>query len=374
MRSTNVLVCTAALALALSACGDGDDVVDAGTEDAGEAALDAGDQRDAGDAQDDAALDAGDGMRSVSIRFKAKLGSEDLACGRNYPGQGSTGVTATPQDFRFFVQEVRLLHKEDGREEKVVFDLKPPFQSAQVALLDFTDGSGSCAGSGSSVLNTTLTGKVPAGAYDGIVFVNGVPEELNHAGPAETAEAPLDDVSLFWSWLSGYRFIIAELLPVGAHDGGVADGGAHGDAGNVHGGDAGQDAGTQHGADAAVAADGGAHGSDGGAHGSDGGAPGSGHGASQAAFVHVGSSACTGSQSTVISCARKARNEIRLSGFDPSKNVVIADLSEVFKQSDLKSPLACHGVAAVCAPPYGALGINMDTGEKGDAQSVFRVE
>lgn len=358
----------AAASTAWISCGDGDDrpnascgaencVVDAGTEleddDAGS---------DGSNTERDAGLDAGDGMRAVTIRFKAKLGSEELVCGRTYEGQGKNQVKATPQDFRFYVQEVRLLHKGSKEEERVIFDIKAPFQRAEVALIDFTDGAGQCGGSGGSVVNTTITGKVPAGEYDGVVFVNGVPEELNHAGPAETAGAPLDDVTLFWSWLGGYRFIIAELLSAqpmldaGSHDAGPADGGTP-DASPADG--AVQDAGS-----AEAGADGGGAGGHGGGQGATAGA----------AFVHIGSTACSGAPATGFSCTRKARNEIRLADFDPSRDTIVADLAAVFKESDLSKPPQCHGIDAPCVAPYAAFGVDMNTGNPSATQQVFRVE
>jgi uncharacterized repeat protein (TIGR04052 family) len=340
----------AAMLLGLAGCeddaGNGRDG-DSGSQDGGgdAAAMDA----DVPDEDASEHVDADDGLQEVSIRFKAKLGAEDLACGTEYPDQGSTHITATPQDFRFYVQEVRLV-RPDGSEEQVEFDDKPPFQSKDVALIDFTDGEGDC-GSGGSIVNTTITGKVAAGAYAGIVFVNGVPEELNHAGPAETADPPLDDVTMFWGWLSGYRFIVAELLPVGSADGDGGTDGGHGDSGPQQ-------------TDAA-AADGGL--TDGGAHGG-------GHGASEAAFVHIGSTGCEGDQRAGFSCTRQARNEIRLEDFDPESSFVVADLAEVFKAIDLSQPPQCHGVSAPCVAPYAACGIDMETGEPSADQQVFRVE
>jgi hypothetical protein len=363
---TRAHVLVVALGLAAVACNESEDgaVRDAGN--GGDAAVDGGeaDASENEDASADAGKDAGDGMQEVSIRFKAKVGERDLACGEHYPDQGATHVTATPQDFRFYVQEVRLV-RADGTEEKVEFDVEPPFQSKDVALLDFTDGEGSC-GSGGTILNTTIKGKVAAGEYEGIVFVNGVPEALNHAGPAESAEPPLDDTTLFWNWLSGYRFIIAELLPVGAAghvDGGADGGGAH-DAGAGDGG---------HAADGGAAGADGGHDADGGA-GGDAGHGGDGHGASAAAFVHIGSTGCGGISGAGFSCMRLARNEIRLDGFDVNTNYVVADLAEVFKTSDLHQPLQCHGIAAPCAAPYSALGIDMETGQPNESQQVFRVE
>jgi hypothetical protein len=383
-----------AMTLCLAACGD-DDTPDTCsgsrcTPDAAQPPTDAGelDASEPGDtdggAAEEAGLDAGDGTQAVSIRFKAKLGNQELVCGQNYAQQGTTQVVATPQDFRFYVQELRLIRKGTQEEERVVFDVLPPFQRAEVALIDFTDDKGSCGGSGGSIVNTTIRGRVPAGDYDGIVFVNGVPEELNHQR-VETAAAPLDEVTMYWNWQSGYRFVVAELALV---DASLADGGAHdagtGDAGGGHNADAGDaggghdagtgDAGGGHNADAGDA--GGGHdagaGDAGGGHGADGGGPHGGGG--EAAFVHIGSTACTGTATAGFSCMRQARNEVRLSGFDPARSQVVGDLSAIFKTSNLRTPLQCHGIAAPCAAPYAALGIDMNSGNPTPSQLVFRVE
>jgi hypothetical protein len=214
---------------------------------------------------------------------------------------------------------------------------------------------------------------VPVGEYDGIVFVNGVPESLNHAAPAETAAAPLDDVTLFWGWLGGYRFLVAELLPVGAgHDAGTMDAGGH-DAGDRDAADPDGGALDAAEADAAAPQDAGL-----GDAGADAGADaGGGHAGGQtasAAFLHVGSTGCGGSPAAGFSCTRQARNEIRLSGFNPATNTVVADLEAVFKTSDLTAPPQCHGIAASCIAPYAAFGVDMDTGKPLTTQQVFHVE
>jgi uncharacterized repeat protein (TIGR04052 family) len=341
---TRSIVPAVAAACVVSAVGCDDEKREA-ARDAGGEVDDAGLDVDAAtsdgaDAQTE--LDSGDGLQRVTIRFQAKIGDRALTCGEHYPDQGTSRVTATPLDFRFYVQDLRLTAA-DGTEARVEFDDSPPFQNRDVALIDFTDGEGEC-GSGGSIVHTTITGTVAPGTYDGVVFVNGVPEELNHAAPAETAGAPLDDVTLFWGWLGGYRFIVAELGAV------TADAGVDASVNDAGHEDAGHDGGAPHG---------------------DGGTS---HGGSGAAAVHIGSTGCSGNQSAGFSCSRQARNEIRLTGFDPERNAIIADLGKVFETSDLLQPPVCHGVAPQCAAPYAAFGIDLDTGEPLETQQVFRVE
>lgn len=261
--------------------------------------------------------DAGVAEQPVTIRFKATVGDEELVCGREYDDQGSSKIKATPQDFRFFVESVKLIAK-DGSEVPVRFDERAPFQTRDVALLDFTNGQGSCAPG--TTTNTTITGKVPAGEYNGIVFVNGVPESVNHQNIA-VAKPPLQDASTYWGWQSGYRFIMAELLPTTLPE---ADAGADPTGG--------------------------------------------------ASFVHIGSGGCSGANATGFSCSRANRNAIKLSDFDPENDMVVADLGKVFANVNLETGLECHGPSPACSALYSALGLELATGTARDAQEVFRVE
>ena len=260
--------------------------------------------------------------QAVEIKFKAKYGAEDLECGRWYDNPGVSKVRVTVQDFRWFVEEVRLI-KKDGAEVKMDFDDRSPVQTKDVAMLDFTDGTGRCE-TGSADVNTTITGKAPRGEYTGIVFVNGVPEALNHANITE-AKPPLQDTTLYWSWRSGYRFIVNELfIEEGASELPEGDGGVRDDP--------------------------------------------------TSKFIHIGSGGCTETPPN-YTCTRSNRSVIKLDNFDPSKNVITADLAKVFENIDLKAQdVQCHGANPVCKPGYEAFGVSFDTGMPQDTQTVFGVE
>ena len=259
--------------------------------------------------------------QAVTIRFKAKLGSEDLVCGKSYANLGATKLSATPQDFRFFIEELHLLTG-GGEKARVQLDDRTPFQTKDVALLDFTDMRGSCSAGGATV-NTSITGTVAAGEYSGVELVIGVPESLNHQNIA-LAKPPLQDVSTYWGWASGYRFIMAGLLvlPGGGSDPADADGGAK---------------------------------------------PG-------ANVVHIGSVGCSGGNATGFSCSRPNRNRVKLDGFDADEDSIVADLAKVFEKIDLGAAVDCHGPDPECAPAYAAFGIDLESGAALDAQTVFRVE
>ncbi|MFY0539306.1 MbnP family protein [Nannocystis pusilla] len=80
----------------------------------------------------------------VEIVFEGRVGGEPFACGRSYGGLGTDGASVTPQDFRFYVHDVRLVTIE-GEEHPVTIEDDGVHQGSGVALIDFEDGSGSCA-------------------------------------------------------------------------------------------------------------------------------------------------------------------------------------------------------------------------------------
>lgn len=342
MRQESLLLALALSALTATGCDDGGgegERVDAGPDAGKDGGL------DATTADAAAAADSALGQK-VTIRFKAKMGAQDLVCGQTYPNVGSSLVSAEVQDFRLFVQEVRLINGK-GQEVPLLLEERGAQQSKEVALLDFTDGTGACT-SGAATTNMIITGHVPADTYNGIVFVNGVSESLNHGNPALAPE-PLKAPGAHWDWKLGYRFTMAELLPVASHqlDGGAHDGGAQG----------------------------GAHGSD--AGGGDGGAPSHGGGGEGAVFVHTGSTACNGvpGGDGGVSCSKANRAEIRFTSFNPATQSIVADLAAVFSEVDLSQGTQCHGSGESCRSGYSALGVDLTTGAPSPAtQKVYRVE
>lgn len=368
MKKTSMMLALASsAALALGACDDSDSaddapdgrpsVTDAGSDAGRDAGIDAG-----GSTVVDAAVDAGAPRQAVTLRFKGKVGSQDLACGQSYAGQGSKASTITPRDFRFFVHDVRLISA-SGTEVPVQLDERLPYQSKEITLIDFADGTGRCDPSDKGT-NTTVTGTVPVGNYTGVAFVEGVPETLNHADPAEHP-GPLQAPGASWGWTLGFRFVMAEVVASATpSDAGATDAGGHTgapiapppDAGAGHGGG---DAGAGHGdADAGAAHGGGAGG---------------------LGFVHLGSTGCVGTQGSDdagpgVSCDKPNRPQVRFAQFNPVSSSIVADLGAVFSKADLTQGVQCHGSGPACAPMFEALGVNIDTGAALPTQQVFRVE
>jgi uncharacterized repeat protein (TIGR04052 family) len=242
----------------------------------------------------------------VTIQFAAQVGDAAFACGNSYAGVGSTGATVEPQDFRFFVHDVRLVTS-DGAEVAVELDVRAPWQALGTTLLDFEDATGACL-SGDAATNTSITGKAPPGDYTGIAFRVGVPESINHDNPA-TQPAPLAAGNMAWGWLSGYRFLRAEL-------------GTEGGGGVLHLGSA----------------------------------------------ACTGDPAA-GS----VNCARPDRASVSLTGFDAATGTIIADIGALFAGSDLATATLCHSSGAACGPLFDRLGVSLETGQATGAQSMFRM-
>jgi uncharacterized repeat protein (TIGR04052 family) len=242
----------------------------------------------------------------LTIRFEARIGDAAFACGQSYAGVGAPPASVSPHDFRFFVHDVALIAA-DGARVPVDLDTRAPFQALGVALLDFEDGSGGCV-SGDAAINAEITGRAPPGDYTGIAFVVGVPARANHGDPA-LQPAPLGAGGMSWGWLSGYKFLRAEL-----------------------------------GSDA---------------------------GATPLHLGSVGCSGDPAQSS--VSCMRPNRPEILLEDFSPASDRVIADLGALFAGSDLTDPGMCHSSGTRCAPMFERLGLDVTTGQSTGAQSVFRV-
>jgi uncharacterized repeat protein (TIGR04052 family) len=148
----------------------------------------------------------------VQIRFAAKVGPDDLACGRSYPNVGTTKSTITPRDFRFYVHNVRLVDTA-GKETPVLLKQDEKWQLDNVALLDFENATGAC-GNGTPDINSTVSGTVPAGSYKGLHFTLGVPFEKNHTDPL-AQPSPLNLTALAWAWNGGRKFARLDFSSTG---------------------------------------------------------------------------------------------------------------------------------------------------------------
>ena len=160
-----------------------------------------------------AALFAGPALAdmTVEIPFTAEIAGAPFACTDSFTGLGSAATEVQFLDFRLFVSSAHLIAA-DGTRVPVALEQDGAWQIETIALLDFEDGTGSCA-NGTPQMNTTLRGTVPDGDYRGLEFEVGVPFDWNHGDPT-TAPAPLNLTAMFWNWRGGYKFVKIEFAPV----------------------------------------------------------------------------------------------------------------------------------------------------------------
>ena len=148
--------------------------------------------------------------RDITIPFAAKVGSETFDCNASYTGIGAKsggGSPIAPRDFRFYVHNVELLtDKNETLKVELIQDGQWQYQN--VALLDFENGSGTCANTSgpTPATNTVVQGsyKTKQGKINRIRFTVGVPDKLNHNDRA-AAPDPLNIAALHWNWTTGYK-------------------------------------------------------------------------------------------------------------------------------------------------------------------------
>ena len=138
----------------------------------------------------------------VSVNFAVVSGTTSVDCstdlGTSIAGAATSFVV---NDMRFYVSGVKLLTA-SGSENITMTD--SDWQNQNVALVDMEDATGNCIGTAAT--NSSVSGTVAPGTYTGIEFTVGVPFELNHLD-VTTAVAPFNASGMFWTWLTGYRFM-----------------------------------------------------------------------------------------------------------------------------------------------------------------------
>jgi len=287
---------------------------------------------------------SGDGIHT--IRFVAVVGGAPFQCGSSYPGIGVTGSTILPLDLRLYLSEVALVD-EAGRTVPMRLLEDGRWQYRDVALLDFEDGQGPCAG-GTIETRQTVTGAVPAGRYRGIEFSLGVPRPLNVGAPA-LAASPLNDPDLAWPAPGGFRFLKLDMATSGQPFGTYPPAGV-----------AAYPAGVTYPVIPAYPAMPAAYGFP----------------------VHIGGAECSAygpGPYAPPGCGFPNRARIRFAEFDIAANVVVIDLRALLATSNVDvntpgTPAGCQSTAGDpdCAGVAGMLGLGMP-GSVSRPQSVFRV-
>ncbi|MBE8399797.1 MbnP family copper-binding protein [Leptospira borgpetersenii] len=168
------------------------------------------------------------------IQFSAYAGTQKLECGATLKGHASVletvpfvpnahiaeSTTFQLHDFRLFVHGISLIQN-SGEEIPLSLNQDGKFQSGDIALLDFENKTGKC--NGTSETNHLVSAFITPGAYKGIKFIVGLPENKNHLD-ADNQLPPLNNSGMYWSWTSGYKFLkldfeTAETLEASIHIG-----------------------------------------------------------------------------------------------------------------------------------------------------------
>jgi hypothetical protein len=127
------------------------------------------------------------GMGSVNLEFDHRVGSQVLQLGTGaYTNEYGDDYTVTT--FKYYVSNVTFL-KEDGSKVLV---------PESYLLINAADAS----------TKIQELKNIPAGDYTGVTFTIGVDKDRNFAGAQTGALDPAN--GMFWSWNSGYIFLMFE--------------------------------------------------------------------------------------------------------------------------------------------------------------------
>ncbi len=255
-----------------------------------------------------------------TIAFDAVVDGGPAACGTALGGLGSASSAGQLADARLFVSGLQL-RDEGGTWVDVELD-DTDWQHEGIALLDFEDGTGACADSGTAETNRTVEGSRPHGTFDALRFDVGVPFEFNHLDSA-AAPAPLNAPGMFWVWQAGYKFLRVDWAVEG--------------------------------------------------------------GAVPRWNVHIGASGCASAAPTeppAKPCGRPNLATVEFDGFELGADTVVLDLDALVAGADLAantadSPPGCMSSPSEpdeCGPVFGSLGLDFATGDCADGcagQAVF---
>lgn len=305
-----------ALSLLLSACGGDDSGSKPGATPPAE-------KDPYGQAEEPAPADY---TQELTLKFSPQVGDQPLSCTAENT-LGSSSATAIMADARMYIHGVEL--KAEGGSwvtAHLVGDNK--WQRTQVGLLDFEDKTGQCQQEGSTDTNTELKLKAPAGAYSGLRFKVGIPTALNHLNAA-TSPAPFNAEGMYWTWLTGYKFLRVDwMVQTGTTDDGKP---------------------------------------------------------TYARWnTHLGATKCPGEapiKPPSAPCANPNLPAIELADFNPATDTVVFDAQALVATSDLKinmadTPPGCMSGPGDtdCAGVFPALGLNFATGQHQAGQTAFKVQ
>ena len=260
-----------------------------------------------------------DSLVPITLRFRAMVDSAPFKCGTKYNNIGTSHASVVASDFRFYVSELKLVNAK-GDTVRAVLRAESPWQDKDVALLDFEDGTASCA-NGTPETRDAVVVMAPAGDYKGVVFTLGVPFNRNHEDLAK-APPPLSLSQMFWAWQSGHKFLRIDMRTT------------------------------------------------------------AGDSAAMPWVIHLGSTGCIKADSAATgpaSCAHPNRATIALAGFDPKRDVIVADLASLLARSDVRKnqPKTASGCMSAdsdadCGGLFASLGLPHASSTGADTPHFFR--
>jgi len=162
--------------------------------------------------------------RNLTLDFRAinstVTPSADITasiCSTTLSDVGSADTDTAIAYMGFYLYDVRLITS-SGEEVAVTLNDNQESQEQGVALVDFRDVTSACGGGGDAkAIWNQVTGTYEhenGETYTGLKYQLGLPADINHAQP-ETAGLLSSQVSMSWGWLSGYRYLRMDLIPVG---------------------------------------------------------------------------------------------------------------------------------------------------------------
>lgn len=159
------------------------------------------------------------GPKSVTIDFAAMAGTTPITCASSLTDLGTTNAGGGLADMRFYVSNVKLV-KADGSTAPLTLAAADNYNATKgtdtVTLIDLEDKTGLCA-EGTTGMNSTIKGTVPAGDYVGVKMTLGVPLAMNHTD--QTADVSVTPAvinnavhpGMAWSWAGGRKFTKIEV-------------------------------------------------------------------------------------------------------------------------------------------------------------------
>jgi uncharacterized repeat protein (TIGR04052 family) len=251
---------------------------------------------------------------SAELTFAVTVGGVPFECGETYGGVGLSQAELVPNEMKFFIHNVELFDESGAGVPFSVTD-DSQWQHDGIVLLDFENGTEACR-NGSASNNTRVVGTVESGrVVSGIRFTVGVPEAYNHENAA-IAVAPLSTTTMWWAWLTGYKFIRIDAR----------------------------------------------------------------NGSGDPFLLHLGSTGCSGKVGVDLACTRPNRAVVELDGLELGTSVVELDLAELFAglaldENDEGTEPGCMSDVgdSDCAPIFEALGLDLQTGLPAGDAYAFRI-